>query len=170
MKNALTTITIIIATALLLGCDNQMQQQSSDEKFKQELSALQADYHNMDQAFSARHDDDDTKTAAGAAKMLKGSDEYFAACKNIFDRQDALFAKYNRQLAPENVAYVTATLHYGQATHDFWFFLAAHGGAQQHHNPSDEKEFQRIEKTLEAASAEQHKASAALHQAKAEAK
>lgn len=162
MKNVFAAAVTIVLVVFFTGCSTQATQQNGN--FDEELRALQLEYHNIDQAFAAKGDY--PLTADGAAAEMRDSDKYFAACKNIFDRQDALFAKYHKQLAAENLAYAAAKLRFGQANHAYWSYLAETNFG--HGSNSNRAEYQRIKKAFDEALVAEKQAADALRQAKGE--
>jgi hypothetical protein len=162
MKNVFAAAVTIVLVVFLTGCSTQATRQ--DGNFAEELKALQLDYHNLDQSFAARPDQ--PSTAQGAAATARELDEEIAAYQNIYEREHAIFAKYRKELASENIAYETAKLRCVRANRDFYSYLAKTDF--NHGSNADSTEYQRLTKAVDKSLTEFHQVANALHRAKGE--
>ncbi len=157
MKNVCAAAVTIVLVAFLTGCSTQATQQN--ENFDTELKALSLENHNLDQSFAARPDGVGS-CAVVAAATVHDLDEEIPAYQNIFEREHALCAKYNKELASETVAYEAAKLRYFRASREFFSYLATtdcnHGANA---NPS---EYERVKKVRREAFAEEQRDSKSL--------
>jgi hypothetical protein len=93
-------------------------------------------------------------------------DEEIAAYQNIYEREHAIFAKYHKELASENITYEAAKLRYVRAVHEFYSYLAKTDF--NHGSNADHSEFLRITKAVDKSFTDEQQAANALHRAKGE--
>lgn len=160
MKNVFAAAVTIVLVVFLTGCSTEATQQNGN--FDEELRALQLEYHNLDQSFAARPAQ--PLTAEGAAETVRELDKELPAYQNIYEREHAIFAKYHKELAPENFAYETTKLRYVRATREFYSYLAETNFG--HGSNSNRAEYQRIKKAVDEALVAHKQAADALQQAK----
>ena len=142
MEDVFAAAVTIVLVVFLLGCSTQATQQNGN--FAEELKALQLDYHDLDQSFAARPDQ--PSTAEGAAATARELDEEIAAYRNIYEREHAIFAKYHRELASENITYEAAKLRSYERSAEFFSYLAETDFG--HGSNANRTEYQRLTKAV----------------------
>ena len=164
MKSVFAAAVAIVLVVFLTGCSTSTQAKQQNGNFDEELRALQLEYHNLDQSFAARPDQ--PSTAEGAAATAHELDEEIAAYQNIYEREHAIFAKYHKELASENITYEAAKLRYVRAVRKFFSYLAETDFG--HGSNANRSEYERIKKAEHEAFVQEQQAANALHRAKEE--